>query len=610
MNVADLIDPYDEAGSPPPQTLARFYLWCLKGVVPLIVIGCLVSMMAGTIEVFTALLLGLVIDSALATENAKVFSENGFLLLASVAFFLLARPVIFGASSVFSSILIAPNVSAQALTRLHRHTILQSMSFFDDDFAGRIAQKQLQVSRAVTDTVVEFVQVVSFAIASLVGSVLLLTAINLWIALLLGIWLVAYFLLIRWYLPLIRSRSRDRAGARSLLSGQIVDTITNIKTVKLFAHRDHEDRAALEAAESFRQKSTRFGQVATSFRFLLMTLSGSLPVFLVGAALVFWSRDGASAGDIAATGAVSIRIAQMSGWVSFVLMALYSNVGEVEDGMHTLALDHQIKDSPDATELKNVSGRIEFRNVEFSYGGEQRGLSRLSLIVDPGEHLGVVGASGAGKSTLVALLLRLYLPSSGIISVDNSNISEVTQESLRKQIAMVTQETALFNRSALENIGLGKPGATKDEIVQAAKLAEAHDFILGLEDHRGRKGYGAHLGERGVKLSGGQRQRLALARAILKDAPILVLDEATSALDSTAEESIQKALARVIENKTVIAIAHRLSTISRMDRIIVLDQGQRAEEGTHAELLRKNGLFARFWERQSDGFIGIGQAAE
>ena len=567
-------------------------------------------MIAGAAEVCTAFLLGLVIDAALMSEREALFSENLFLIGGSVAFFLLLRPCVLGASSAVSSILVMPNVSAQVLSRLHRHTMGQAVGFFDDDFAGRIAQKQLQTSRAVADTVVEFINVVSFAIASLIGSVLLLTTINIWIALVLFIWLAGYAFLIRWFLPLIRSRSRSRAGARSNLSGQIVDTVTNIKTVKLFAHGDHEDRAALDAMQEFRMKAQDFGVVASSFRFCLMTLSGFLPVVLVGGALILWSKGGATAGDIAATGAVSLRIAQMSGWVSFVMMAIYSNIGEAEDGMQTLATSRRIVDRRDAKALSHVKGEIVYDSVSFNYGRPSGGLVDVSLNVKPGEHVGIVGASGAGKSTLAALLLRLYEPESGRIMIDGCDLRDVTQESLRSQVAMVTQETAMFNRPALDNIRYGRPEATRDEVVEAAKKAEADEFIRELQDHLGRKGYGAYLGERGIRLSGGQRQRIALARAVLKDAPIFILDEATSALDSALEASIQDALKRVMEKKTVIAIAHRLSTISRMDRIIVLDKGCVTEQGSHGELLAKGGLFSLFWNRQSDGFIGVDRAAE
>ena len=610
MKFPDLFDPFAWAKGPPPDHLREFYAWCLSGAFPAIALGSLVSMTAGSLEVLSALLLGLVIDSALATEASRVFVENSALLIAAAGFFLLLRPMIFGASSAISTMVIAPNVNALVLSRLHRHTLEQAVSFFDDDFAGRIAQKQLQASRAISDTVAEFVNVISFAIASLAGSLILLSAIHASVALMLAVWLVMYFMLIRWFLPRIRKRSRLRAAARSTLSGQIVDTVTNIRTVKLFAHNRHEDRAALDALQEFRSRVFGFGQVASAFRFSLMSLSGLLPVVLIGGALYLWSQGSASPGDIVATGAVSIRIAQMSSWVSFVLMAIYSNVGEAEDGMRTLAVPHAMTDREDAIELPPVSGRIEFKDVSFAYDHRAGALQDVSLLVKPGEHVGLVGHSGAGKSTLAALLMRLYDPDAGRILVDGHELRRITQESLRRQISMVTQETAMFNRSALDNIRYGKPNATYQDVVDAAKKAEAHEFILALRDQYGRTGYEAYLGERGVKLSGGQRQRIALARAVLKDAPILILDEATSALDSTVEAYIQDALRSVMEGKTVIAIAHRLSTILRMHRIVVLDSGKIVEQGEHDELLSRGGEFSKHWDRQLGGFIGLDHAAE
>ncbi|MDE2791257.1 MAG: ABC transporter ATP-binding protein [Paracoccaceae bacterium] len=610
MRLPRLIEPYRPASGPPPQTLARFYLWCLSAAIPVILAGSLVSMAAGTLEVYTALILGKVIDSVIATERSQLFVKNAALLIGVVAFFLILRPLVFGLSSMFSAMLIAPSVGAQVLARLHRHTMEQAISFFDDDFAGRLAQKQLQTSRAVTDTVVEVVNVVSFVAASLAGSLVLLASIDWRVAASLAVWLVIYAVLIRWFLPRIRVRSRERAGARSMLSGQIVDTITNIRTVRLFAHSRHEDRAALEALRYFETKAFGFGQVATGFRFSLMSVSGLLPVILVGGSLMLWTQGSATAGDIAATGVVSLRIAQMSGWVSFVLMAIYSNVGEVEDGMRTLARPHSLPDSPGAIALPAISGNIRFENVSFAYDRNAGGLADVDLEIAAGEHIGLVGASGAGKSTLAALLMRLYDPEAGRILVDGHDVRDVTQESLRRQISMVTQETAMFNRSALENIAYGRPGASLDDVIAAARKAEAHEFILGLRDQQGRTGYDTYLGERGVRLSGGQRQRIALARAVLKDAPILILDEATSALDSTVETSIQNALRVAMVNRTVIAIAHRLSTILRMHRIVVLENGRVVEQGSHDDLLAKGGAFARHWDQQLGGFIGFDQPAE
>jgi ATP-binding cassette subfamily B protein len=606
--MSKLIDPFAAAKGPPPQNLWLFMRWALRGAWPALGLATFVSALAGMMEAATALIMGLVIDSTVARSADGYFTgETLVILAASVAFFMVLRPLAFGLSSAANSILVAPNVNPLVLSRLNRWTLGQAVQFFDNDFAGRIAQKQMQTARALTDVVVEVINVVAFALASLLGSVLLLVSIDGTVALAFLLWLAVYFVAIRWYLPRIRERAAARAGARAHVSGQIVDTITNIKTVKLFAHDAHEDRAALGALGQFRHTALHFGRLAAGFRFVLMGLAGVLPVLLIGITLHDWSLGQASAGDIVAAGTVSIRIAQMTGWVSFTLMTIYSNIGEVEDGMRTLTPRIRLEDAADAQPLRLKDGQsdIVFQNVSFAYGQATGGVDDITLAIKSGEKLAIVGASGAGKSTLVSLLLRLHQPEAGQVVIAGQNIQSITQQSLRRAIGMVTQETAMFNRSVRENIAYGRPDATDAEIQQAARKAEAHDFIIAMQDHKGRRGYDAHLGERGVKLSGGQRQRIALARAILKDAPILVLDEATSALDSEVEAAIQTALERVMQGKTVLAIAHRLSTIARMDRIVVLDQGRIVEQGTHDQLLAQSGLYARYWQRQSGGFMGL-----
>lgn len=606
----NLIDAFRPADGPPPRTLGAFFRWALSGSFSVLLVAGLISAAAGTLEVMSAIVLGYVIDTAIASDPTDFFTTNWALVGLVLAFFVVARPIFFGLSSMANAVVVLPNLNPLVLTRLHKWTLGQSVTFFDDDFAGRIAQKQMQTARALTDVAGEIINVLCFAIASLVASALLLTSINGWMALALGVWLVLYLLMISWFMPRIRKRSKARANARAMVTGQIVDTITNVKTVKLFAHDQHEESAATEAVRSFRERALDYGVIAATFRFCLMAVAGMVPVMLIGGTLWFWSVGAASAGDIAAAGAISIRIAQMTGWVSHVLMAIYANIGEVEDGMLTLTPPHSMADAQNARPLVVSQPSIAFQTVSFAYGRRTGGVEGINLTIAAGEKLGIVGASGAGKSTLVSLLLRLYDPEKGQILVGGSDVKQVTQESLRQHIGMVTQETAMFNRSARENILYGRPDASEEAMVSAAQRAEAHEFILGLQDHKGRTGYDAHLGERGVKLSGGQRQRIALARAILKNAPILVLDEATSALDSEVEASIQMALDNVMEGKTVLAIAHRLSTIARMDRIVVLDEGRIVETGTHDELLTSNGLYARFWRRQSGGFIGIQEAAE
>ena len=604
MNFANMIDSFKPAEGPPPQVLGAFMRWCLSGAWPAMWLAAGFSAVAGALEAGTALILGMVIDATVTLGPDGFFSvSNMWLVTGALAFFLIARPILFGLSAASNSIIVQPSVNPLVLSRLHRWTLGQNVGFFDDDFAGRIAQKQMQCARAVTDVASEVINVVAFALASLFGSILLLVAIDWRVAVGFFIWLVLYFALINWYLPRVRIRSADRAGKRAMVSGQVVDTITNIKTVKLFAHADHEDRAALGAMRSFRESSVKFGYLSAAFRFALMSLAGLLPVLLLGGTVLLWQSGQASSGDIVAAGAIAIRIAQMTGWVSFTLMAIYSNIGEIEDGMRTLTPPVRVDDVDNAPTLRVLQGEIKLNNLSFAYGRDTGGLADVNLTIGAGEKLGIVGASGAGKSTLVALLLRLYDPESGTIEIDGVNTKAVTQESLRRSIGMVTQETAMFNRSAHDNIIYGKPDATEAEVIAAAQSAEAHEFIQELQDHKGRKGYEAHLGERGVKLSGGQRQRIALARAILKDAPILVLDEATSALDSEVEASIQTALSRVMEGKTVLAIAHRLSTLTEMDRIIVMDKGRIVEVGDHDTLLGQGGLYARYWDRQSGGFI-------
>ena len=610
MKFSNWINHFAPAAGPPPARLHTFFQWALKGSFPVLTISGILSISAGIIDVSAALLLGLIIDSVLISSEKSFTESNFWLFLAGIVFFLILRPIVFGFWSYMQSVVITPNIFNLILSRLHRWILGQSIDFFENDFAGRISQKEMQTARAVTDIVVDMIHTVLFALASVLGAILMMSSVNLLMASGLIVWLIAYLLLIRYFMPLIQKQSGIRAGSRAMITGQIVDTVTNIKTVKLFAHDLHEDQAALKAMDNFRKTSLKYGFLSASFRFYLNTLAGILPIILVGGSIWFFISGTASAGDMAAAGAISLRLAQMTGWVSFTLMTLYTNLGEVEDGIKTLSSKHTLTDSADAKELNVTSGEIIFENVNFAYGQGIAGVDKILIKIRPGEKVGIVGASGAGKSTLVSLLLRLYDPKNGSVRIDGQDIKSVSQESLRRQIGMVTQETALFNRSARDNILYGRNNADEASLINAAKQAEAHDFILQLRDHRGREGYDAHLGEQGVKLSGGQRQRIALARAILKDAPILVLDEATSALDSEVEAIIQVALERVMTGKTVLAIAHRLSTLNKMDRIIVMDNGHIVETGSHEELLRLGGLYYKYSIRQSGGFIDTNLAAE
>jgi ATP-binding cassette subfamily B protein len=603
--LADLIDAFARADGAPPDRLGPFLAWALRGSFPAILLTLAVSVAVGLSEVGSAFVVGWLIDLAEARGPGDLFAETWPLLLAATLFFLVLRPGLMGAGAALTAVTLGPNLYPLVLSRLNRHTLGQSLSFFDDDFAGRIAQKQQQTARAITDVVSESVNTLGFALAAILGAVGLVASVDGWLALGMVVWLGLYAVLIRHFLPQIRRRSTDRAAARAVVTGQVVDTITNIATVKLFSHGLHEDQAALRALEGYRGATIRFGAVTASFRFALMALAGALPVLLIGGTLFLWTRGQATAGDIATAGLIATRIAQMSGWVSMTAMGIFSNIGEIEDGIRTLTPPHAIVDAPEAVAPQALRGAVAFEGVRFGYGRPQAALDGFDLRVRPGEKVALVGRSGAGKTTAVSLLLRLYEVEAGRIAIDGVDIRDMTQDALRAQIGMVRQETAMFNRSAMENIRYGRREASDEEVIAAAKRAEAHEFIMGLRDYKGREGYRAHLGERGVKLSGGQRQRIALARVILKNAPVLVLDEATSALDSEVEAAIQDTLGVVMEGKTVIGIAHRLSTIARMDRIVVLDAGRIAEEGSHAALLARGGLYARFWTRQSGGFINL-----
>jgi ATP-binding cassette subfamily B protein len=493
-------------------------------------------------------------------------------------------------------------------TRLHRWTLGHPKNYFDNDFAGRIAQKEVQASNAVADVTVEVIHTVLFALASVITSFFIITTIDWRVGMIVAFWVFGFYLLMRFFLPRIKGYSAERANAQAAATGQIVDTISNISIVKLFANVKHEDRAALNAFGFLKKSLQAYGTELIRFRASMVLFASSVFFFVMVGCLLLWTKGEITPGEVVAAGSVALRIMMMAGWVSFSLMTIYTNLGDVQDAMQTLAVPHTMVDKEGAPDLTLNVGEIKFDRVSFTYGRNIGGLKDVSLNINAGEKLGVVGASGAGKSTLVSTLLRLHDPESGAILIDGQNIGDVKQNSLRRNISMVTQDASMFNRTALENILYGKPEASKEEVVDAAKKAGAHEFISSLMDNRGRRGYNAYLGERGVKLSGGQRQRIALARAIIKDAPILVLDEATSALDSEVEAAIQESLETVMAGKTVFAIAHRLSTISHMDRIVVMDEGRIVEEGTHKTLLRKRGVYANFWERQSGGFLGVDAA--
>jgi len=603
-HLAKAINFKQPAPSEPPRALWPFLGWSVFGSRKYIALGAILSGFSGFLDMAASVVLGWVIDATVTADRTSFVIDNLTMLIAGIVFFLIIRPLAFGASTLVQSYIIQPNLLNMVLLRLHRWTLGHSITFFDNDFAGRISQKELQTAGAVTNVVIEFLHAIIFALASVLGAIWIVASLG-WVPVVILIaWLVIYVSVIQYFIPKVRAKSTHYAAARSNVVGQVVDVIANVKTVKLFANTSFEDDAVMSSMDSYLEKSLDRASIIVRFRIILMIMAGLMPVALLGHAIAGWVAGTVSLGEITVAGALGLRLAQMTGWVSFTLMGIYANLGEVEDGIQALTPAHDLVDTPNATNLCVDKPTIEFNNVSFQYGDENGGIRDVSLSVQAGEKIGIVGASGAGKSTLVNLILRLYDPEQGEIRISGQNIAHVKQDSLRRAIGIVSQETAMFNRSAYDNIAYGRPETEPVQVENAAKQAKAHGFIKMLTDPKGRVGYQAHLGERGVKLSGGQRQRVAIARTILKDAPILILDEATSALDSEVEAAIQSSLETLMQGKTVLAIAHRLSTISRMDRIIVMQQGQIVEDGTHDELLAQNGLYARYWQRQSGGFIG------
>jgi len=604
-----LVDPFGAAEGPPPEGLWPFARWALSGSGRILWLALAIATFAGASEMVAAWYTGRIIDMAESGDPGTFWAAFGPMIAFGLVFYLVLRPLIFAADSSVGSILVEPNLFPLVLSRLNRHTLGHSMRFFDNDFAGRISQKQMQTARALTGVVVEVIDVAIYCLAMFAVALVLMAGVDARLLLVFVVWGAFYAVALWWFIPRVQARAAARAGARTRVTGQVVDALSNIATVKIFGHAEVEDRATRDALEGYRDRALHFGVMSATFRLVLTTLGGLLPLASILGSAYLWSRGAATVGDIAMTAMVATRLAQITQRLGRSAIVIFTDIGEIEDGIETLAPPHEIGDRPGAAGEHAARGAIRFEDVRFAYGGKVAAVDGIDLTIAPGEKVALVGASGAGKSTLTSLLLRLYDVEAGRITLDGVDIRDLTQQALRRSMAVVRQETAMFNRSAMDNIRYGRPVAGDAEVIEAAKRAEAHEFILTLADHRGHTGYEARLGERGVKLSGGQRQRIALARAFLKDAPILVLDEATSALDSEVEAAIQHTLYEVMEGKTVIAIAHRLSTIARMDRIVVLEAGRIVEQGSHDALLARNGLYARFWARQSGGFLRT-EAAE
>ncbi|EDZ47912.1 ABC transporter, transmembrane ATP-binding protein [Rhodobacterales bacterium Y4I] len=606
----NLIDPYcayPETNTPPTRLWPFLRDYC-KPFKSVFALTALMSVVVAGIEVGLIYYMGRIVDLMSGTPQ-QVWDNHGTELILVALFILLLRPLIqlFDVALLNNAIL--PNFGTLIRWRAHKHVLRQSVGWFENDFAGRIANRIMQTPPAAGEVIFQVFDAITFSLAYLAGAAVLLWVADVRLMLPLAVWFALYALLVMWTVRRVGPASQASSDARSTVTGRVVDSYSNIHSVKMFAHHDRELTYAREAIENTRKTFQTEMRIFTIMDATLVTLNGLLIIGVVGWAVMLWMQGTASVGLVAAATALTLRLNAMTGWIMWALTSFFRQLGVVAEGMQTIAQPIDLVDAANAEPLKLTKGEIELRNLSHHYGREAGGLDRISLTIQPGEKIGLIGRSGAGKSTLVKLLLRFYDAESGQILIDGQDIRAVTQDSLRSHIGMVQQDSALMHRSVRDNLLYGRPDATEAQMVAAAKQAQAHEFILDLEDPQGRKGYDAHVGERGVKLSGGQRQRVTLARVILKDAPILVLDEATSALDSEVEAAIQETLYGMMQGKTVIAIAHRLSTIAQMDRILVMDQGRIVEEGSHEALLQAQGLYAQLWARQSGGFLNI-EAAE
>ena len=600
----NLIDPYVEYEQEdrPPQDFWSFFKGYSQPFKKVFALTAFMSIVVAAIEVGLIYYMGRIVD-VLEQGPEEMWARHGTELIIVALFIVFLRPVFQAFDVALINNAIMPNFGTLIRWRAHRQVLRQSVGWFENDFAGRIANRIMQTPPAAGEVVFQAFDAISFSLAYLIGAAILLTNADPRLLIPLVMWFAVYFVLSRWAIRRIGPASKAASDARSAVTGRVVDAYTNIHSVKMFAHHDREELYAKEAIEEARRTFQIEQRIFTKMDFSLVLLNGLLIVGVVGWALALWVQGEASVGTVAAAATLTLRLNSMTAWIMWALSAFFRQLGVVAEGMETIAQPITLVDAPDAKPLQVADGRIEMSGLTHRYGRVSGGLNAIDLVIEPGQKIGLIGRSGAGKSTLLRLLLRFYDAEAGQIRIDGQNITTVTQDSLRRQIGMVQQDSALLHRSVMENIRYGRPDATEAEAIEAARQAEAHEFIGELQDPEGRTGYDSRVGERGVKLSGGQRQRVTLARVILKDAPILLLDEATSALDSEVEAAIQKTLYGMMEGKTVIAIAHRLSTIAQMDRILVLDEGRIVEDGDHDALLASGGLYSKFWTRQSGGFL-------
>ncbi len=589
----------------PPIALVQFYRYFLEPVRGLIALTLVVSLVASLTELALFAFLGSLVDRMQASGPERFVPDNAWLLAAMGFVILVIRPIFTILSRALINLSIVPSLTTLVRWRNYRYVIRQSLSYFQNDFAGRVSQKVMQTGMALRESVVNVVDGVWYLIVYLAGTLVMFAGFDWRLLVPVVLWVLAYAVVIVTMVPPVRIRSAALSEANSGLSGRVVDGFTNIMSVKLFAHAEREETFGRVGFERQLSAARALMRSIVSMMSSLVVINSVL-VFAVAALSVWlWTSGEISLGAVAAANALTLRLNQMSGWILRTVTSLFENIGTIENGIETIAQPNSSVDRPEAVPLAMRDGEVRFEDVTFRYGAGDRVIRDLSLAIRPGEKVGIVGPSGAGKSTLVNLLLRFYQLDEGRILIDGQDIAGVKQNSLRAAIGMVTQDTSLLHRSVSENIRYGRPEADEAAVLEAAAVARAADFIHTLVDPRGRTGYAAYVGERGVKLSGGQRQRIAIARVILKDAPILILDEATASLDSEVEAAIQDSLKELMRDKTVIAIAHRLSTIAALDRLVVMDEGRIVEEGTHEALLRARGLYARLWERQSGGFLGL-----